>query len=588
MASSKKLIPYGISDFEKIRLGNYYYVDKTEYIRRLEDYNYVLFLRPRRFGKSLLVNMLKAYYDVNYADKFEALFGSLAIGRKPTDRRNSYLMLSFNFSRVDSNPDKVQESFNDIAIEQIEKFISRYDSILPKDTKSIVSGDGLDCSRALSRLNTIVGETNNKIYITIDEYDNFANTLMSVDQSSYNEILHADGLVRLFYNVLKEATTDNSAAIDRIFITGVSPLCLSDVTSGFNIAANISTEQRFNAMVGFTSNEVRKMFEYYSNEYGDYKHTADELIETIKPFYDNYCFSKESAEHGDDHLFNSDMTLYFLRKYNDGYHSIPDEMIDENNRSDPHKMAAVLRNGGNEAEKIELIQQILDDGYYDCDLKTQFQVRELGNIRNLVSLLFYLGLLTYGRTQDGDVSLIVANETMRQQQSDYLSLGYAEVLQWSTDVNKMDKLWTKWAKRGEWQPFVEYVLSVMHDNDSVRDHNYDGEAFVKGFLLAHICHGNGYAVKTEAELDHGYSDIYMYPISGYKHALVIELKYLHREATSAAVTKKAEEARKQIREYISDKRILTEAKTKGWTLHAAIAVVRGWDAEIIEQVTEVG
>lgn len=227
MASSKKLIPYGISDFEKIRLGNYYYVDKTEYIRRLEDYNYVLFLRPRRFGKSLLVNMLKAYYDVNYADKFEALFGSLAIGRKPTDRRNSYLMLSFNFSRVDSNPDKVQESFNDIALEQIEKFISRYDSILPKDTKSIVSGDGLDCSRALSRLNTIVGETNNKIYITIDEYDNFANTLMSVDQSSYNEILHADGLVRLFYNVLKEATTDNSAAIDRIFITGVSPCALA-------------------------------------------------------------------------------------------------------------------------------------------------------------------------------------------------------------------------------------------------------------------------------------------------------------------------------------------------------------------------
>ncbi len=584
MATNIKPIPYGVSDFESVRLEDYYYVDKTGYIPSLENTRYTLFLRPRRFGKSLFANMLKAYYDINYADKFDALFGDLEIGKEPTPLHNTYLILSFNFSSVNSSPDKVQESFNEITLDQIRKFINRYEDRLPQNARQFVLESGLDCSMALSRANEIAGEAGYKIYVVIDEYDNFANTLMSVDESSYQQILHADGFVRLFYNVLKEATTDNKAAIDRIFITGVSPLCLSYVTSGFNIAANLSTSNKFNAMIGFTTDEVRKMFEYYSNAYGDYKHSVDELIAITKPFYDNYCFSKESAEHGEEHLFNSDMTLYFLMNYNNGYHTIPDEMIDENNRSDPHKMAAVLRNGGNEAEKVELIQQILDDGYYECDLKTQFQVRELGNIRNLVSLLFYLGLLTYGRTPEGDVALVVANETMRQQQSDYLSLGYAMVLQWATDINKMDKLWTRWARRGEWKPFVEYVLSVMHDNDSVRDHNDEGEAFVKGFLLAHICHGNGYIVRTEAELDHGYSDIYMYPISGYRHALVIELKYLHRDATSAAVKSKAEEARKQIRGYISDKRLQEEADAKGWTLHAAIAVVKGWDAEVIEEV----
>ena len=583
MEGKRKLIPYGVSSFETVRSGNYYYVDKTAYIRSLEDYNYILFLRPRRFGKSLFVNMLKAYYDINYVDKFDSLFSDLAIGKDSTPLRSSYLVLSFNFSSVNSTPDKVQESFNTIALESIRYFISRYKDRLPEDTWEDVIGSGIDCSLALSRINAIAAQAGYKIYLTIDEYDNFANTLMSVDEDYYNKILHADGFIRLFYNVLKETTTDNNAAIDRIFITGVSPLCPSDVTSGFNIALNISTNPQYNGMVGFSEKETRTMVEYYLTGRTLQSNTVDELMQCMKSYYDNYCFSKAAVERN-EHMFNSDMVLFFLTNYLGNNCNIPDEMIDENNRSDPHKMASVLRSGGDEAERVEILQQILDDGYYYCDLKTQFQVRELGNVRNLVSLLFYLGLMTYGRTPDDDIALVVANEAMRQQHSDYLSLCYAETLHWSTDINKMDRLWSQWIRAGEWKPFIEYVLSVMHDNDSIRDHGDEGEAFVKGFLLAHICHGNGYIVKTEAELGHGYSDIYMYPVGGYKRALVIELKYLHRTATNDAVKAKAEEARVQIRKYISDKRLRAEAEARGWTLHAAIAVVREWDATIVEEV----
>ena len=583
MANNIKLIPYGISDFEAIRFGNYYYVDKTSYLRSLEECKYVLFLRPRRFGKSLFVNMLKTYYDISYADRFDALFGDLAIGKDPTPIHNKYLMLSFGFARVDGSPAKVEKSFNEVALEQIGFFVDRYEGLLPKETRDYVLEDGLDCSRALSRLNYIVGKAGHKIYLTIDEYDNFANTLMSVDEECYNRILHADGFVRLFYNAIKDATTENNTAVERIFITGVSPLCLSDVTSGFNIAANLSNLHKLNSMVGFTTSEVREMIGYYHDAYGSYNHSVDEIVDFIKPYYDNYCFSKQSAERGEDHLFNSDQTLYFLMQYNDSF-AFPDEMIDENTRSDYRKMSAVLGNHGDEAERVEILQQILDDGYYYRDLKTQFQVYELGNIRNLVSLLYYLGLLTYGRTPEGDVAFVVANEAMRQQHSDYLSTCYAEALNWRTDINKMDRLWSRWARYGEWKPFVEYVLSVMHDNDSVRDHGDEGEAFVKGFLLAHICHGNSYIVKTEAELGHGYSDIYMYPVSRYHHALLIELKYLHHGATDNAVKKIAAEAREQIKKYIADKRLQAEAEARGWTLHPVVAVVRGWDAEVVEEV----
>ena len=588
MANTRKRIPYGLSDFETLRNDNCYYVDKTAYIRRLEEYNFALFLRPRRFGKSLFVNMLKAYYDVNFANKFDSLFGDLAIGKEPTQLHNTYLMLSFNFSIVDSAPANVQESFNKVALESIDKFIFRNSGNIPSETHKLVIESGINCAEALALLSSLVNRTSNKIYVVIDEYDNFANTLMTIDETAYQKILHADGFVRLFYNVLKEATTDNSAAIDRIFITGVSPLCLSDVTSGFNIAANLSTDPRFNAMVGFTESEVRNMLMYYAETDSIPPNAMESHLPLIKSYYDNYCFSEDSAE-SCEHLFNSDMTLYFVDKCIGRKGKTPKEMLDPNVKQDYNKIRMMVRYESKFGNKSKKMQTILNNGYILSQLNPEFQIRELADEKNLVSLLFYLGLLTYGKVKierngitNETVGLVVANEAMRLQYCTYLSQAYGEALQWRTDNDTMDNLWVDWIYYGQWEPMIRYIASVMHDNDSVRDFGPEGESFVKGFMLAHLCNGNGYAVRTEVEMGHGYSDIYLYPIvSDYPNALVLELKYLKPSASDDEVKAITEKAKAQVAQYVADNRLRTEAEARGWTLTAAVAVFRGWKAETV-------
>lgn len=592
MANSRKKIPYGVSDFVSVRLENYYYVDKSAYIRSLEEYRYALFLRPRRFGKSLFVNMLKAYYDVNYADEFDSIFGELAIGKEPTELRNSYLMLSFGFSGVECSPSRVQESFNSSAIASIKRFLDDYKDKLGPDAYRKVIEETPNCAQALKTLSALVFEAGYKIYVTIDEYDNFANTLMTVDEASYEKLLHADGFVRFFYNVIKEATTDNKAAIDRIFITGVSPLCLSDVTSGFNIAANISTNPKFNAMVGFTEADVHEMLMYYANVHALSPEMMEGHMPLMKSYYDNYCFSTDAAEKG-EHVFNSDMTLYFVDNCISRDGKAPEVLLDDNVKQDFNKIRMMVRYESTFGSKSKRMQSILNDGYTLLRLNTEFQIRELTDEKNLVSLLFYLGLLTYGKAKLGrngvpfeTASLVVANEAMRQQYGTYLTRAYAETLHWRTDNDTMDDLWVNWAYFGQWEPLITYIASVMQENDSVRDFTPQAESFVKGFILAHLCKGSGFIARTEAEMNHGYSDIYLYPIMPeYRNALVLELKYLKPTASDAEVEAARQEARKQVAGYVASKQLRVEADAKGWTLFAAVAVFRGWKSEVIEQVT---
>ncbi len=586
MADKLKRLPYGMTDFATIRCENCFYVDKTEFIPKLEDVRFALFLRPRRFGKSLFTNMLKAYYDINYADRFDNLFGDLAIGKDPTELHNTYLVLSFNFSTVRSSPEQAQDSFNNIALEQIGNFIRDYESILPADTRRNVMECGLDCAEALLKISDICRRAGQKIYLMIDEYDNFANTLASVDQDSYQKILHADGFIRYFYNVIKAATTENNAALDRIYITGVSPLCLSDITSGFNIAANLSTDPRFNAMVGFSEDEVRKMLEYYSPALGDAPDLEGKLLPAVKSYYDNYCFNEDSAEEG-EHLFNSDMTLYFIDKCISRKGKIPKTLLDPNVRQDYKKISMLTLYDNSFDERNGTIQTILNDGYVEAEIIPEFQIRELTDTRNLISMLFYLGLLTCGTSPEGLPALVVANEAMRQQYGAYLSTCYGSALQWRTDAMKMGKLWSSWGIKGQWEPLITYIASVMHDNDSVRDFGPEAESFVKGFMLAHLCNGNGYVVRTEAEMGHGYSDIYLYPVSSeYHHALVLELKYLKPTESDDKLKATVEGAKKQVSGYVADNRLRAEAEARGWTLTAAIAVFRGWKAEVICPVEE--
>ena len=307
-----KQLPYGISDYARIMKENFYYVDKTRFIETVEASAPFLFLiRPRRFGKSLWLNTLKAYYDINLADQFQELFGEQYIGKHPTAERNKYLILSLNFSGVAAGLDNVESSFEAHCSKSFDKFNEAYRWLLGEEYFANYPANEV----AESKIEYITNSCQKKalsIYLFIDEYDNFTNTILSGHGiNHYAGITHGNGFFRLFFNKIKLATTDVGASLKKIFITGVSPVTLDDVTSGFNIARNITTDARFNSIVGFTENEVIEMLRYYKNE-GLIREPIEILLNVMREWYNNYCFSKHDTR---TKMYNPDMVLYFLSTY---------------------------------------------------------------------------------------------------------------------------------------------------------------------------------------------------------------------------------------------------------------------------------
>lgn len=570
-----RLLPYGMSDFATIRKENRYYVDKTMFIPKLEEFKYQMFLRPRRFGKSLMLNMLAAYYDVAMKDSFDELFGGLYIGDNPTEERNKYLILKFNFSGIDPDETKVQDSFNTNVLDTLVSFAKKYKDLLPEGTASKIANE-TKSNDAFTKLTNIIQLAGLQIYAIIDEYDNFANTMLADSESNYMNLTHGDGFFRLFFNNLKAATTENDAAVSRIMISGVTPLTLSDVTSGYNIGMNISADSQFNSLAGFTETEFRQMLEYYRDATGVFHHTVDELIEITKPWYDNNCFSEDSID--DDRMYNSDMGLFFIREYIKKNGKIPENMVDSNISSDYNKMTKLIRFEKQFGEKTSLIQRINNDGYIYGTIKPEFALNDLDRYENLVSLMFYMGLLSVGAHQAGRTKLIIPNSTVRQQYFRYMQRNYDTFVSWKTDDNIMSDLGYSLAWKGEHEKFFRYIASCMKDATKNNDFNKYGEAFVKGFFLCQFgVNLNYFTPFTEQELDHGYSDLYLKPRIGTPHGYIIELKYCKHSSTPAEVKALLEQARVQLPNYINAKHLTTEAKDGNWTLHPIILVFKGWE-----------
>lgn len=323
-----KLIPYGVTDFASIIRDNYYYVDKTNYIAELErTARFFFFVRPRRFGKSLFLNMLDYYYDCLAKEDFDELFGGLYVGTHPTENRNSYLVLKMSFSGITANPEKMEKDFEQYGCLVLDSFARKYRILFPDDFVEKVA----ECTTVKSKLVCICLSMQTqglKMYLILDEYDNFANNVLSsYGNSRYHALTHGDGFLRDFLKVVKDHT---DKVIERMYITDVSPVTMDDLTSGFNIASNQSTNPVFNGMIGFTESEVRGILSYYI-EQGRITHSVDELIEMMKPWYDNYCFSENCLNQWP--LYNSDMVLYFVNTYL-SHKMPPRNMIDSNVRTD--------------------------------------------------------------------------------------------------------------------------------------------------------------------------------------------------------------------------------------------------------------
>lgn len=580
--SEPKLIPYGISDFERIRTENYYYVDKTRYISLMErTAPYIFLLRPRRFGKSLMANVLAAYYDVKMADKYEAIFKGLDVYNAPTKERSKYMVLKFNFSGVDPDPEKVDASFNFSVLLTIESFVKRYREYLSESTYDKVTSTK-NCHEAFRLLMDEVKWSDYRIYLIIDEYDNFANTLLSYSEAGYMKLTHGTGFFRLFFNQIKEATTDNNSAITRMFITGVTPLTLSDVTSGFNIGANLSMNELFNEAVGFSESEVRTMLEYYRDAMGTFRHSVDELVEIMKPYYNNSCFAKESLS--SDRMFNSDMVLYFMCNYVPKG-KLPENLIDSNVASDMYKVRKMVSYDRKNEGKGKVIEEILNNGYIKSLVTSEFRLEDLGKKSSLVSLLYYLGLLSYGTDEKGRVALVITNQTVREQYYTYLYDFYARSFGWQADSDELNDLGLLANEDGDIHPLLTYICDQMNEQTSNRDFNREGESFVKGYIVATMGNNNNYFVcRTEQELNHGYCDISMTPRQGGTHAYLVELKYLKPSATEDEVTEYYNKAVCQLTTYSGSHPFAKECSDHGWQLHCIALVVRGWKMVKLEEV----
>ena len=574
-----KGIPYGVTNFGLIQRENLYYVDKTAFIPVLEKADkFVTFLRPRRFGKTLLLAVLDAYYNVKYKDRFDDYFKDQAVYKNLTDNRSSYLVMRFDFSKVDNNIERVYKSFNENVLTSLKVFVKEYQTYLPEETYSELSKIDA-CDAGLNYVLSQAFVAQQRVYIIIDEYDNFANSLLACNEGNYMSLTHGDGFFRLFFNVLKAHTSGMDSPIERIFITGVSPLTLSDITSGYNIGSNLSLSPALNQMVGFTETEILQMLDYYRQECGTFQHSNEEIMELIKPWYNNYCFNRKCLSQ--DRVFNSDMLWYFIKEYSsDG--EFPDAMVDTNIKTDYDKMRMLVRYDKDFGRKASIIQGIINNGEIAAVINPEFSISQLDSDDNLVSLLFYLGMLSIDRYEDGITVLAIPNNTVKMQFYKYMQKCYQDCITWRSDDSLLDRLGRMMAYRGQALEFIEYVVSCMTELSSPRDFDPQAEAFVKGFILATMgVRMNFYTVETEVSMGNGYSDIYIKPMKDAKHSFVVELKYLKANATDAEVKSKEDEAERQLRQYLSDKIDHARNADRGISCRGIILVMSGCKKRVL-------
>ena len=569
MKQNVKRLPYGINDFEAIIEQNQYYVDKTMYLPLLENQpSNIFFIRPRRFGKSIFLSMLHAYYDCSKKEKFQTLFGDLWVGKHPTPLQGRYQILHLDFSYVGGSIEKLEENFNMYLRVKLDGFMRVYQEFYLADFKEKF----FKSDSAAEKLALLQDETATKgipLYLIIDEYDNFTNTVLNEQgENVYWAITHADGFYRDVFKKFK-------GMFERIFITGVSPVTLDDVTSGFNIGWHISTKPEFNQMLGFSLEEVRKMFAYYK-EVGGIPATSDieAMIDEMKPWYDNYCFS-EDALRTQSKVFNCDMVIYYLRNYMDRGEA-PKEMIDPNTKTDYNKMKKLLQLDKLDGDRKGVIRTIAETGQIVTTLEETFPASRLTNPQTFTSLLFYYGMLTIKDTFGDMLILGIPNNNVRKQYYGYLLEQYQE--EKFVDLTQMKILFTYMALEGKWREALEAMAKAYEDVSSVRD-GIESERNLQGFFMAYLNLNNYYYTAPELELNHGYCDFFLLPnLTHYatKHSYILELKVLSKKDYEAkpedGKLSKAEvqwqEAEEQIKRYAVAPRV--EALRQGTTLHKII------------------
>ena len=528
-----KKLPYGISDYERLVENEYYYVDKTIYIEKLENLAepYIMFLRPRKFGKTLFTSTLENYYDFKKADKFEKLYGNTYIGKHPTKLKNSYHILKFNFSGIDTtNDETTMKGFKKEVASSIEVFVKKYglDFYINKDDEAENILDNVIKAFGIQK-------AEEKIYVIIDEYDHFANELLGFNTNQFKNLVSKNGKVRKWYEILKKGT---ESVVDRIFITGVAPITLDSLTSGFNISTDITQDREFNEMMGFTEQELRTLMKEQNIE----EEKQEELLPIMRENYDGYRFSL----HGKEKIYNSNMCLYFLNNYA-RFQEIPDQLIDMNIASDYTKLGKMLDLCKGE-ERENVIEKTVSGEGIVSDIRQKFNPAMEFTEMDLISMLFYLGYLTIEGEEVGYPKLNIPNNVMKEIYSDY----FLKILREEIDIDINDnytEIAREIALEGKIDKIVE-MLGKYLKNSSNRDYQRFDEKYVKLIFFCIAMNLKVFRLKSEMEVQRKYPDILLIPkdqSKGYK-GVMIEFKYLKKEE-AGKLQEKQEEAKKQIKEY---------------------------------------
>ena len=565
-------IPYGWSDFALMRRERSLYVDKTRFIRALESERYAFLIRPRRFGKSLWVSVLENYYDRGRRERFETLFGGTDIGREPTANRNRYVILRFDFSAFDDAPETLQERFEMYCEIKLRGTLQRNPDLFSSAaTQQILSFPSI--TARLSALFEHATDQGFPLYVLIDEYDNFANTVLAHrGAEAYRSFTHGSGFYRSFFATLKAGTA--GGAVERLFVTGVSPITMDDVTSGFNIGANISLDSRFNEMLGFTEAEVRKILETYE-EAGAVRRGPEAILGVMREWYNGYRFTEdESAD-----IYNTDMVLYYVKALiNNG--EGPRELIDHNVRIDYGKLRHLLTVNRQLNGNFDLLRHLIGEGSADSEVSSGFPLERLGQRENFLSLLHHFGLLSIRGTRGGRPRLGIPNQTVRRLMYSYLRDAYRDVDLFSVDLVHLANAIHDMAYQGAWRPVMDCLKDAIARQTGIRDY-IQGEKVVQGFLAAYLNVTECFAFQTDRELAKGYADICLEPVLSrhpdIRHGYVIELKYFKRGqvADRARIAATARTAEDQLRRYLADARLARQFPKVRFT---GLAIVfHGWE-----------
>ena len=599
-------IPYGMADFRAIRREGFLYVDKTRFVRELENERYAFFLRPRRFGKTCWLSMLEHYYDRTRKGGFRALFAGTDIGREPTANRSSYAVLRLDFSAFTTHPSTLEQRFEDYCHMRLRRMLW---------ANADVFSEAL-AERILSR-RTIGGKLNElfihaerlgiRLFLLIDEYDSFADITPAGKGEADHPQTRDIGFFRDLFVTLKAGTA--TGGLERLFLTGISPATLDDVISGFNIGTNISFRTKYNDMVGFTDTEVRDLVTLY-REAGVLDGGHDEAMAVMREWYGGYRFAEGASED----VYNTDMVLHYLA------HSIPndegpDDLIDANVRVDYTKLrhlvvvnrdATLAARGTADAEQpadaepsrrvsnatelldatalglngnFDVLRTVMAEGRVDSDLRPSCPMDQLGQRENFVTLLHRCGLLSIRDVVDGRTRLGIPNQTVRHLMYGYLRDAYRDAGVFSVDILAFENLLRAMARDGEWRPAVDHLADSVRRQTSTRDY-VQGERLLQGFLAAYLGASGCFVFHTEQELGKGYADMVLTPLTvrypALRHGYAIELKYLKRDREGEALTRSTLEAAKdQLRGYLADERLAMHHPSVRFT---GIALVfRGWE-----------